>query len=264
MKWINKLSGFVFAITMVFGSPMAAFANENVAAETTKLSIPVLFKEDHVNNQLDLASLAHAAKIEKYSEGTLIAANVDGSLRVRVANGVVNVRSKCLAISEEEKDKLRKEQERDVKAQEKRETAQDKVNANKASTSSDEEDGLTMDEIEKRALEMANDFSGNFEYSGEKLNPSAGTIIGPSGKETYYNLPMEGVISIMRSIGNTDEYWVREDGVKMLGDYVMVAAHLPTRPRGSLVPTSLGMGIVCDTGTFALSNHTQLDIAVAW
>lgn len=120
-----------------------------------------------------------------------------------------------------------------------------------------------MDEIEARALAMT-DGDLTYEYNGEVLNPAAGTIMGPSGKETYYNLPMEGVISIMRSIGNTDRYWVREDGVKMLGDYVMVAAHLPTRPRGSLIPTSLGMGIVCDTGTFALSNHTQLDIAVNW
>ena len=81
-------------------------------------------------------------------------------------------------------------------------------------------------------------------------------------KETYYNLDMSGVISIMRGIGNNDQYWVRSDGVKMLGDYVMVAANLNIRPRGSLVETSLGTGIVCDTGGFAAVNPTQLDIAV--
>lgn len=75
---------------------------------------------------------------------------------------------------------------------------------------------------------------------------------------------MDGVISIMRGIGNNDPYWVRGDGVKMLGDYVMIAADLSIRPRGSLVPTSLGMGIVCDTGSFIHSNPTQIDIAVAW
>lgn len=68
----------------------------------------------------------------------------------------------------------------------------------------------------------------------------------------------------MRAMGNNDEYWVREDGVKMLGDYVMVAAHLGIRPRGSIVETSLGKGIVCDTGGFAHGNPTQLDIATAW
>lgn len=101
-------------------------------------------------------------------------------------------------------------------------------------------------------------------WSGTALNPSSGTIAGPSGKETYYNLNMNGVVNIMRSSGNNDMYWVREDGVKMLGNYVMVAADLSIRPRGSLIQTSLGMGIICDTGGFIYSNPTQLDIAVAW
>ena len=65
-------------------------------------------------------------------------------------------------------------------------------------------------------------------------------------------------------MGYDYEYWVRDDGVKMLGDYVMVAANLNLRPRGSLVETSLGTGIVCDTGGFAKKNPTQLDIAVTW
>ena len=50
----------------------------------------------------------------------------------------------------------------------------------------------------------------------------------------------------------------------MFGNYVMVAANLNLRPRGSLVQTSLGMGIVCDTGTFARRNPTQIDIATSW
>lgn len=102
------------------------------------------------------------------------------------------------------------------------------------------------------------------EWTGPVLTKSAGTVQGPSGKETYYNLDMSGVISIMRSMGNTDEYWVREDGVKMLGDYIMCAANLDVHPRGSLVESSLGTCIVCDTGSFAASNPNQLDIAVTW
>lgn len=50
----------------------------------------------------------------------------------------------------------------------------------------------------------------------------------------------------------------------MLGPYVVVAANLDMYPRGSEVNTSLGLGLVCDTGGFAATNPTQLDIAVAW
>ena len=44
----------------------------------------------------------------------------------------------------------------------------------------------------------------------------------------------------------------------------MVAADYNIRPRGTILETSLGTGIVCDTGGFASSNPTQLDIAVSW
>ena len=106
-----------------------------------------------------------------------------------------------------------------------------------------------------------------FVWNGPVLTKQAGTVQGPSGKETYYNLPMGGVVSIMRSMGFSQEeypYWVRDDGMKMLGDYVMIAAHLGNHPRGSIVPTSRGLGLVCDTGGFAKSNPTQLDLATAW
>lgn len=110
----------------------------------------------------------------------------------------------------------------------------------------------------------SNRSQGSGSWNGEVLNASNGTVEGPSGKETYYNLDMTGVLQIMRNAGNQDPYWVRADGVKMLGDYVMVAADLSVHPRGSLVETSLGTGIVCDTGTFIYSNSNQLDIAVTW
>lgn len=101
-------------------------------------------------------------------------------------------------------------------------------------------------------------------WKGPVLSRSRGSIIGPSGKETYYNLNMSGVVRIMRNMGNNDEYWVRDDGCKMLGDYIMVAANLNIRPRGTIVETSLGPGIVCDTGGFARRNPYQIDIAVTW
>ena len=104
----------------------------------------------------------------------------------------------------------------------------------------------------------------NIQNKGQTMTKGKGVNNGPSGKETWYNLPMDGVVSIMRQQGNQDAYWVRDDGVKMLGKYVMVAANLNVHPRGSLVKTSLGLGIVCDTGTFALSNPNQIDIATSW
>ena len=89
-----------------------------------------------------------------------------------------------------------------------------------------------------------------FVSNANALTASGGVYYGPNGKETYYNLNMSGVVDIMRGMGNNDNYWVREDGAKMLGDYVIVAADLNKYPRGSIVDTSLGQGIVCDTGSF--------------
>lgn len=105
-----------------------------------------------------------------------------------------------------------------------------------------------------------------YDESQPHLTKQSGVFYGPSGKETYYNLPMERVINYMRELGYTTEeypYWVRNDGAKMLGDYVMVAADLSVYSKGSIVPTSLGKGIVCDTGAFAGSS-VALDIAVNW
>ena len=104
----------------------------------------------------------------------------------------------------------------------------------------------------------------DYEWDGDVINSYVGTVKGPSGKETYYNLPMSGVIKIMKSLGYTGEYWVREDGAKMLGDFIMVAAELGSRPKGTIIKTSLGWAVVCDTGGFANWNPTQLDIATAW
>lgn len=104
----------------------------------------------------------------------------------------------------------------------------------------------------------------SYYWDGPVLSKSAGAVYGPNGKETYYNLNMNGVIATMRQMGYYGEYWVRNDGCKMLGDYIMCAANLGVHPRGSLVECSLGTCIVCDTGGFAASNPNQLDIATTW
>ena len=102
------------------------------------------------------------------------------------------------------------------------------------------------------------------EWSGKRLTKQAGTVQGPSGKETYYNLNMSGIVSRLHRMGYSGEYWVRDDGVKMFGNYILVAASFDIRPIGTILPTSLGMGIVADTGGFARYNKYQLDIATTW
>jgi membrane-associated HD superfamily phosphohydrolase len=83
-------------------------------------------------------------------------------------------------------------------------------------------------------------------------------------KETYYNLNMSRVVDNAKNAGVEGEYWVREDGVKMMGDKVIVAANQDAHPYGSIVETSMGTGIVLDTGGFANGNPTQVDIATDW
>lgn len=110
--------------------------------------------------------------------------------------------------------------------------------------------------------------------SGKHLTKRGGVFQGASGKETYYNLNMKGVLKNIvyghewkGSLGLSEEeypYWVRSDGAKMIGQYIMCAANLDIRPYGTILDTSLGKAIVVDTGTFAKKNPTQVDIAVNW
>lgn len=96
------------------------------------------------------------------------------------------------------------------------------------------------------------------------LSASSGVNYFGNQKETFYNLPMDGVVNIAKSRGIEGEYTIREDGCKMMGDYIIIAANQTVHPYGSLVETSLGTGIVLDTGGFATFNPTQVDIAVTW
>ena len=122
---------------------------------------------------------------------------------------------------------------------------------------------LSDTEVEVKET-WSEDDTYNSSWGGEVLNRSNGIVRGPIGKESYYNLRMNRVVQIMKDKGYDYEYWVRSDGVKMFGPYVMVAADLSIYPKGSLVECSLGTGIVCDTGDFVYSTDRALDIAVAW
>ena len=83
-------------------------------------------------------------------------------------------------------------------------------------------------------------------------------------RETYYNLPMGKVCSIATDRGIEGNYWEREDGAKMFGQYVIVATNWSLHPYGSIVETSLGEGIVLDTGTFINTYPEDYDLAVTW
>jgi hypothetical protein len=154
--------------------------------------------------------------------------------------------------------KLTAEETEIIRLEQQRETAITEVKSLKYVPSS----SATAKEIENS--KEYKKIQGSFKWDGSVINESNGTISGPSGKETYYNLPMGGVVSIMRGMGNRDTYWVRSDGCKMLGYYIMVAANFSRHPEGSIVKCSRGYAIVCDTGTFARANPDQLDIAVDW
>ena len=100
--------------------------------------------------------------------------------------------------------------------------------------------------------------SGDTYYysSNGVLTRSGGVNYFNGRKETWYNLNMNGVIANAQAMGIQGNYWVRGDGVKMYGDYVIVAAQAP---KNTIIETSLGTGIVmdyCQAGT--------VDIATNW
>lgn len=125
---------------------------------------------------------------------------------------------------------------------------------------------LDSEYYEYNYSESEEDWPDNyFFYRGEILNSKLGTVMGPTGgAETYYNLPMDGVIEKMAQKGYHYDYWIRADGVKMYGKYIMLAANLDIYPRGTVLKTTLGLGLVCDTGIYIHEDPYQIDIAVNW
>ena len=112
-------------------------------------------------------------------------------------------------------------------------------------------------EIATQQAAAASTSSGGQYYSnGSGLTQQSGVNYHNGRKETYYNLNMSGVISNAQAMGINGNYWVRDDGVKMYGDYVIVASQ---DSKGTLIDTSVGQGIVldyCPAGT--------VDIATTW
>lgn len=117
----------------------------------------------------------------------------------------------------------------------------------------------TAEEEKRRAEETK--LTGD-RSKGPILTKSAGVVYYNGHKETYYNLNMSVLINQFAS--EFGEYNVDDRGFKRLGEYIMVAANLDLYPKGTIVETSAGQGVVVDTGTFAVSNPTQFDLAVTW
>ena len=98
------------------------------------------------------------------------------------------------------------------------------------------------------------------------LNKRDGVNYYKGQKETYYNLDMTRIYDKAdRNFGRHHKKWIRSDGVKMYGPYVVLAVPFDVYPYGTTdIETSLGLGIALDTGAFAETNKNQIDVAVDW
>ena len=93
------------------------------------------------------------------------------------------------------------------------------------------------------------------------LTAALGRIQFGNHTETWYDLPMDRVVRQAQQLGIPCEYHVREDGVKMFGEWVIVASH-PSVTRYTFVETSLGTGIVLDR--HEMPDEDLYDIATDW
>lgn len=119
---------------------------------------------------------------------------------------------------------------------------------------------LNKEKIDYTIDEYLNLYGVKPKWEANHLTASAGGIkyLGKDGritKETWCDLNPNNLARLMRKQGIDLDYWIREDGVYMYGDYVMVAADIPHMDgtqqaaeyrKGDLVETSLGTGMVVD------------------
>lgn len=84
---------------------------------------------------------------------------------------------------------------------------------------------------------------------------------GVTHRETYYDLPMNIVISAC----GPGDYTIRSDGAKIdKNGYVLVAADYAIYPKCTVVETSMGLGKVYDTGGFVARYPHGFDLATDW
>lgn len=93
------------------------------------------------------------------------------------------------------------------------------------------------------------------------LTAKLGVLEVDGRKESWYDLPMQNVVDKAQDMGIPCDYWVRDDGVKMFGQWVIVAAH-KSKTRYTRVQTSLGEGIILDY--HCVDDPNLYDIATDW
>ena len=263
------------AAAVADGAEEAMQVPETDESEMTKSTIGAAFDSSYQFNKEDAAVyLLEAAEVkaepsddadsiaslEKYSSIYLTGSNDLQYWEVRVGGDIGYLDSSLITreqvdIEALKEDDARKEENEAQSKQEQEETFVEKT--------SEAKDEWAQAIKEERRQELANQ-TRSYNWDGPVLSRSKGSVYGPSGKETYYNLNMSGCVRNMNRRGYYYDVWVRNDGCKMFGDYIMCAANLGVHPFGSLVECSLGTCIVVDTGGFAAGNPNQLDIAVTW
>ena len=254
---------------------MLQFPSDSGAAEMDKSAIGAVFDNTYLfddENAIVYVTEATAvraepfdeaeaiAQLDKYASVLLTGSNSLQYWEVTIDGGIGYLDSSMITrdpdvIEAMKEDDLRKEETEAQSRQEQEESI-----AEKAAEGKEEWEQALK---ESRRSELANQ-TRSYYWDGPVLNRRNGSVYGPSGKETYYNLNMSGCVRNMNRRGYYYDVWVRNDGVKMFGDYIMCAANLSVHPFGSLVECSLGTCIVVDTGGFAAGNPNQLDIAVTW
>ena len=95
---------------------------------------------------------------------------------------------------------------------------------------------------------------GRFNYNGHIETWYYGNTGNP---QKDFNYPT----SLLKKRGIEGKIWVRNDGCIMYGDYIILATNRSAIPIGTIVETSLGKGISCDTGKLS---KNQIDIATIW
>lgn len=126
-------------------------------------------------------------------------------------------------------------------------------------------DNGTMGYIKSQFLSKKKVKINKNKLSKEHLTKQNGVFFYNGKRESYYNLDMSGVVAIMHQLGFKGEYSIRSDGAKLFDGKVMIAADLSVYPRGTILYTSLGESIVCDTGGFVRQyGSSAFDIATNW
>ena len=129
------------------------------------------------------------------------------------------------------------------------------------STQVQSEDNIEEDIIEKETIFVVEETKTTTEWwwEGEKISPNNLKVDGPSGIETCFNENIEEILDNMWNNGFIGEYWIREDGVKMFGKYIICKANPNNKSLGTIIPTTIGIAIVCDVNT-----EENVCIAVTW